>query len=328
MFAMTGLYVLVLVPAGLLGLLLRRPGRYRMAIAAGVFVVETGLLWVAKTRSSGRELSRPLPLLVPLTIAALVACFLHRRHEEAAQYRLIRQISLLVFAMVLLGKMILNTLVTQYGFVLAMPATLLMSLAALDWVPGFIDRRGGYGGVFAAAALALISVALFRYLQADALFVGMKTLEVGSGADAFWADPLRADPVNIAVAEIARRASPNTTLAVLPEGSLINCITGLRNPTPYINLMPVEMGLFGEARILDSFRVHPPDLVVVVHKDTAESAPLWPGLWAAASRLDRGELSANRIDWATAATERIVRDHAAREERFHPTSPSVGAFSE
>ena len=138
--------------------------------------------------------------------------------------------------------------IVQYGFVLAMPAAMLMTVAALDWVPGFISRRGGYGGIFAAAALSLISVIIVCYLHENWCFIGLKTLKVGTGANAFWADPPRADAVNVMVKQILCRASPHTTLAVIPEGAFINCITGLRNPTPYVNMASVERRLYGEER--------------------------------------------------------------------------------
>ena len=86
MFTMTGPYALVLVPAGLLGLLLRRPGRYRMAIAAGVFLAETLFLWIAKDWTDVRALARPLPLLIATTIVVRRPA-LPRPAEEAARQR-------------------------------------------------------------------------------------------------------------------------------------------------------------------------------------------------------------------------------------------------
>ena len=201
--------------------------------------------------------ARPLPLLILLTIMATVAGFLFHRGEEAAQRRFIGQISLLVLSIMLLSKMFLYARILNYGFILAMPATLLLCVAALDWIPAFIGQRGSYGGTFAAAAAALLAVAGLIYFQVEAHYIGLKTQRVGVGADAFWADE-RGAFVNAAVERIAAHSSRATTLAVLPEGIMINCLTGLRNPTPYINLMPIEMLLFGEQRVVDSFRrIHP-----------------------------------------------------------------------
>ena len=49
---------------------------------------------------------------------------------------------------------------------------------------------------------------------------------------------------------------------------MINFLSGRRNPSPYVNLMPPEVILFGEQNMLDSLRADPPDFAMVVHKDT------------------------------------------------------------
>lgn len=265
----SGLYAVILVPAGLLGLKVRRPDRYRTAIAVAVFFAVAGLLWYWRDTLPWLDIARPFPLLILLAAVAVVLDFLPHRHEDSARYRLVRRMSLLVFATLLLGKMFLNTHITHYGFVLSMPASLLLSAAALDWVPALIDRRGGSGRVFMAAAAAILLVAGQFYLGMQANRIDSKTVPVGTGADSFLAGR-RGECVNAVVARIASQASPDTTLAVLPEGAIINCLTGLRNPTPYPNLTPIQVILFGEDRICQAFRTHPPDLIVLVQRDSSE----------------------------------------------------------
>ncbi len=257
MLSVAGLYALIFVPATLLGLGLRRARQYRMAIAAAVYAVVASLLWRARFGVVWTDVARPFPLLVALTIVAVVANFLRCGHEEAVKERFLRKITLLIFAFMLLAKMILYARIWHYGFVLAMPAALLLMVAALDWVPAFVDCRGGHGEVFAAAAAALISIIAVVHLDTEAHIISIKTNQVGSGADAFWAD-CRGTYVNAALAEIASRSSRETTLAVLPEGAMLNCLSGLRNPTPYVNLLSGETTFFGEDHVLESFRTRPP----------------------------------------------------------------------
>ena len=258
MASTTCLYGLVLLPAGLLGATLRRPGPYRLATAGTVFGVVGLLLWHCRTDIDWNNIARPLPVLIVAALVAVTAAFLPHRREAAAQGRFLRQVSLLIFAFVLLGNMLLCARIYHYGFLQAMPATLLLAVAGLDWVPGFIDRRGGYGGVFAAVATSLLSIIVLVHLIAEASLLATKTQWVGKGADGFWADA-RGAFVNAMVAEIARQSSADTTLAVLPEGVMINCLSGLRNPTPYLKFMPLDLLLFDEDRIVERFRAHPPD---------------------------------------------------------------------
>jgi 4-amino-4-deoxy-L-arabinose transferase-like glycosyltransferase len=281
MLGMAGFYALILVPAAMIGLRPRESARARVVIAGGVFAVVAGLLWCLHSAIDWSGIARPLPLMLALTILAVGVNFRQRRGEEAARRRFVQQITLLIFALVLLSKMVLYARIWQYGFVLAMPATLLAIAAALDWVPAWMDRRGGQGEVFAAAAAALLFVTALVYLEEQANMVGIKKNKVGAGANAFLADE-RGIPVRAALAEISRRSSPTTTLAVLPEGALLNCLTGLHNSTPYCTVLPVETLLFGPDRVLEAFRTHPPNLIFIWPQDL--SAYGCPGFGGGYSR--------------------------------------------
>ena len=265
----TGVYLVVLVPAGLLGWALRRPGRYRDAVAAVVFAAVAGAAWCLRGQIDWYDFGRPLPLMVLTAGAAIVAGFVARRGECPSPQRFVRQISLLVFAMTALGKMILNSRIDQYGFVLAMPAVLVMVVAVFDWAPGFIKRRGGSGRVFRAAAAAMLLAIVAAFLNIQAEFLAAKTYRVGTGADAFWAD-VRGEMTNQAVAWIVANSPAEATLAALPEGAILNCLAQRRDPTPYINVLPTEVVHFGEDQVLAAFRNHPPDMIALVHKDTTE----------------------------------------------------------
>jgi hypothetical protein len=268
MLSMTVLYAIVLVPAAIGGLMLRRPGQYRTAIATAVFGVTVCLFWSLRSAIL-IGFARPMPLLIRIAILVIAARFWPHREEEAAQRQFIRKISLLVFALTLMAKIFLNARIFHYGFALGMPATLLLVVAAFDWVPAMIERRGGFGRVFTAAAAALFAVAASGYLSNQSSWIAQKIYRVGNGCDAFWADG-RGAYVRAAVEQIATQSSAKSTLAVLPEGVMVNCLTGLRNPTSHINFMPVELMLFGEDKIIECFEAHPPDLIALVHKDTSE----------------------------------------------------------
>ena len=89
------------------------------------------------------EVARALPLTTLLAAAALTGfCLRHRRERET----LVRWAPLAlwaVFALVLLGKMILYARFFHYGFVLAMPATLLLVACLVGVVPAAARARLG-----------------------------------------------------------------------------------------------------------------------------------------------------------------------------------------
>ena len=63
--------------------------------------------------------------------------------------------------------------------------------------------------------------------------------------------------------------APSNTLAVLPEGVMLNYLTRRENPTPYA-VFAFEVWAFGERNMLAAYRRNPPDYIVLVQRDTSE----------------------------------------------------------
>ena len=289
-----------------------------MVVTTAVFGVTAVLLLIWHASIDWFGLARPLPLLIFSTILAIAVRFWPHRHEEAARQRFVRVISLLIFALALLAKIFLNAADFSLRVRSGDAGDSLARCCGLRLGACAIDPRGGFGWVFSAAAVAMLAVAASTYLSHQAHWIGQKAYRVGSGGDAFWAD-WRGAYVQAAVEQIAAHSSPNTTLAVLPEGVMLNCLSGLRNPTSHINFMPVELMLFDEQKIVESFEAHPPDLIALVHKETSEIGPqffgpdygLLLGAWIAANYRP-WSLVPDRLD---AAARRQVWDPLVGEER-------------
>ena len=149
----TARYSALFLPIGVLSLALRKPGAYRAAIAVTVSLGLAAILMWNLHEIEWRKCALPWPLFVG---AICVASFIRsaRRPEDGeGRSRLVMTCTLSVFALVLLAKMLLNTRVYHYGFALAMPATLLIVVALLDWIPAFIANCGGYAWAFRGPAL-------------------------------------------------------------------------------------------------------------------------------------------------------------------------------
>jgi len=263
-------YLVTLGPPALLALALRKPGTHRLFAAGAVFAVEAALLGAHWREIAWRHAARALPLFMLVLALAWLVVFIRRLRRSEVDYPLVLRLSLIVFSLALLGKMILNARIYHYGFALAMPATLLLVVALLDWIPEAIDRLGGGGAVFRGAALAALLVATFAHLKGgiDGQ-IRQRVNTVSTGGDAFLADG-RGLFVNKALEALRLHARPDQTLAVFPEGVMINYLSRHVNPTPYIVFIPVEIALFGEDRMVASLEAHPPDYVMVVHRETSE----------------------------------------------------------
>ena len=270
--AWSGRWILVLGPCALLAARLRRGGEAAAACAAGALLFAAGLAAYSFRRPDWLAALRPLPLFVALIGAAALA--LVRRgatSDEAPELarRARAVLALCVFALVLLLKMLLNARAQHYGFALALPGTLLVVCALVGWLPEWLDRRGAAGGVLRAGALGLLTVGTLAHLDITRGMLARKPVQVGTGADAFRSD-LRGRFVNSALELYSEVAGPGDTLAVLPEGVMLNYLAQSVNPTPYVNFMPPELLFFGEQAMLERFEATPPDWILLVHKDTSE----------------------------------------------------------
>jgi hypothetical protein len=162
----------------------------------------------------------------------------------------------------LLGKILLNARLFHYGFVLAVPGTMVAILALVDWIPAWIVERRGCGTAFRWASVALLGGFTAIYLQLTGTCLDRKATPVGEAGNAFIADS-RGEQVNAVLGFLAREVPQHLSLAVVPEGVMINILSGRTNPSFCTNLMPPEIATLGEERILADLNRTPPDVLVV-----------------------------------------------------------------
>jgi hypothetical protein len=247
-----------------------RGGRgVRLAVSAVVFLVVMAVLFIANV--SWMSAFRPLPLLI---LAAAVVAFIAvvkspGRSDEAAMP--VGRLVMLIFAGALLAKIVLFTRLHHYGFVLAMPAMMMLIVMLFHDVPGWLARRRGCGIIFRAAVLAGLCVMAIVHVRTYLAVYAGKRHHVGSGADLIWAFPdERSQELSGLLDGLDALMIPGDTLAVLPEGVMVNFLTRRANSTPYVNFMPPEFIIFGEDAMLRAFEADPPDMIVVIPKNTSE----------------------------------------------------------
>lgn len=269
--------VLLLAAAAAGGDYYRQVRRSRW-LAAGIGLCLLAALW----------LKAPFPLLLAgpeLPVAALLGCALgayakhqttRRRGNPAGPWPLAPGLLLLwsVLAGALLLRFGLRPRLPHYGFVLALPATLLLVVLALYHIPRVLAAWYGGGRWFRRLALGGLAVSVGFWLVLSGLCYGAKTVWAGRGGDAVRTYSARWDPLSYglaaAAAHIERHTPPDSTLVVLPEGALVNYLARRRNPTPYVSYMPAEMASIGENAMLAALEQARPDYVLVVHRRLPE----------------------------------------------------------
>jgi hypothetical protein len=202
-------------------------------------------------------------LLAAMAVFAAVRVVRGRRGAGAATdlYRL----SIILLALGLLGKILLRAKIHHYGFSLGMPGAVLLVAAAIDWLPAAARRIGGAGKVLRAAGAAVVIVGSVAIFRESRLETEQLTYSVGSGADRMLTNE-QARLFNAAAEAIDETLGPEDTLAVLPEGVMLNYMTRRTNPTGYLNFTPLELCAFGEGRIVAAFESRPPDYIFWVFR--------------------------------------------------------------
>lgn len=227
-----------------------------LAVAAGWIVL----------RVDSSECARPLPLFAGLATA--IAGWRLRRRAGVADPADVLRWTFGVFATALLLKIFFFARIWHYGFVLAAPATVLVVAGALDGAPQALFARHDVR----AAWRLLVAAVLVYFGQAEwrtsAGHVRTLTSALGTGGDRYRTDA-NAAFLEAFLQEARTNLPPEATLAVLPEGAMLNYLLRIRCPVPYTVLMPPEVMTFGEETILGAFRRTPPDFVLLLHKDTA-----------------------------------------------------------
>lgn len=161
------------------------------------------------------------------------------------------------FAFVLVTKMLLNATITFYGFVLALPAFCCAVL--LFFRPPCPFPR------------AAIALALLVGFSAAAIRLQTRTLRHWDVRhpvhdSAYLVDPLNAQAFGSVLAWLRGNTRSGSTLAVLPEGAILNVLSDRPNPTPYVYLSQGDWLRLDSSAVLGAYSNALPDTLVLVRK--------------------------------------------------------------
>ncbi len=271
-----GLQLGLLAPGLLAGLHLRtrRPAA-AVWLCAGLggallLALRDNLDWLAA--------ARPLPLYLLALLVWRSAPLL--RGESGSQSgqgpapvdrkRAAAELPLIVFAALLLAKLGLNARVYHYGFVLAMPATLVLVVALLSWIPRELDRHGRCGMAFRVWSASLLAATALAHVDLGTQLLPTLRSALGEGADRIHGDSGRAGILRAALAEVEREVGEGGKLLVVPEGVMLNYLSRRRAPTPFISFTPFDLIVWGQDEMIRALRRSPADAVLLVHRDTGE----------------------------------------------------------
>jgi hypothetical protein len=248
------------------GRLLRRERVPVAAVALALAIVVAA--WLLRRQVGWVHVIRPMPLILGLLAVTVAVLIWRHRRERSLPPGMILSAMLITFSGALLAKVMLSVRIDHYGFALSMPATMLLITLLVCWGPRVLERVGQRGIFMQLGALALLLVTIGAYLEFMHGVNARRAFAVGSGGDRFFADH-RGQIIAEAVDQVLANTSRTQSLAVLPEGVLINYLARRVNPTRLLNLPPPEYIMYGGDEVLSDMQRGQPDLIVLVHSDTS-----------------------------------------------------------
>lgn len=204
-----------------------------------------------------REGLRALPVVL-LVLTLCLARSVYRR-EPGAPLRL----ALVVFSLALLGKLALQVHAYHYGFAMAMPATLVLVALAIDALPKWTLRRGGNPTAVVAVVAVVGAAFCAAAVDQQQRYQSLKRWTIRPGTPDEFRGSTRGLEVSAVVDWIDRQLTLSQTVAVLPEGLMINYLSRRGAPVRCVNFMPPELLTLGETGVLASLKSHPPDAIVL-----------------------------------------------------------------
>ena len=250
-------------------------GAYALASAsarwrfAAITIIGLGFAISLAEYSPMIEVFHPVPLVLLGILGWLVIAWRNARNDATRQLAE-RRITLVMFAGALLLKMALATRIGHYGFVLAMPAALVVCAAFTSWIPTAFSCRGLFGGCLAGSSTVLVIFCIVLAQGVHHKYYLRPANRIASGADYFVSESPQAETVARMAKALASNTRPEDHVLVFPEGVMLNYVSRRETGIPYTNFMPPETLFFGESNMLAAMKSRPPDWIVIAPKNLAD----------------------------------------------------------
>jgi hypothetical protein len=211
---------------------------------------------------------------LPLVCLTLLALLVWRGAKHGWEAPVVFATLWTVWSLALLAKLGFFCRIWHYGFALAMPA-FVSALYFLLWaLPQQLERCGFRPALFRGLLWLMLLPGLARLAESSLKLYSDKTMAIGSGADTILAFNPHYRPMDGDVADALRwvetNLPPSATLAVLPQGALLNYLSRHTNPCGYAAWNPPELAAFGQEKMTVAFIAHSPDYVIELFVDYGE----------------------------------------------------------
>jgi dolichyl-phosphate-mannose-protein mannosyltransferase len=215
------------------------------------------------------SLGRPLPLLMMVFGAFLLIRIFKNRPDPSPQA--LGQFVLVVFALVLLLKMLLNAHIYHYGFALALPSTLILVAFLVYELPLRLQPLLESSQFYRSVMITLVLVFVGYHAWFTSLIYELKNYPVSSDRDLVIDYDRdfnnRGEIMNLALNYIDNNLQPETTFATFPDGIILNYLSRRKNSIADITLNPGVWVLVGDDAVLERLKKASPAYIVYMDRE-------------------------------------------------------------
>jgi len=257
--------VVILTVCALVFRLCRRGWR-----AALGWIVLAALLVKPALKFKWEECGRCLPLFCIVTLAWV--CW--RARKFGWRSATIFGALWTIFSLTMLAKLGFYSRIWHYGFVLAMPASLTAVYFLVRLLPDALEKLGVAPRLWRSFVGVFLAVALLELMLGSKFTYQKKTVPIAEGADRMWTYSTNDDSTGVCMAQALNwmqlNTPPNTTVATLPAGAMMNFLLRRPNPSGYLRWNPPEMSAFGQSNMTRAMEERPPDYILLLGVDNSE----------------------------------------------------------
>jgi hypothetical protein len=180
----------------------------------------------------------------------------------------------IIFAFVMVLKVILRVTINVYGFALTMPTTLVVIAGLVYHVPKLVAKNAQ--STTFIRALSIILVAMFLVLEigavSDTYLIRNYLIDTGKEKMITY-DPLLSNEgpvIDETLKKINEMIKPNENFLVIPEGILLNYLTRRESPSPYTSFLLGDLVMHHEEKMVERLNRRLPDYVILTDRGVGE----------------------------------------------------------
>jgi len=207
-------------------------------------------------------------LLLIYGIQIVFQIFLYKK--TTFDSRSIHRSLLWLIALALMSRMVLNGRIYQYGFIQASLASLVIVAVIVEELPSLLKLKNLEVVVFRVGIFAMLACGVSTIINQTKTLEVAKTLAIGRGSDLFYTYPAQVSAYGEIVknfSDILSDATDKQTLAVIPEGIMINYLSRKVSP---LSVQAYYSNRQAEEKLVAALKIMQPGWIVYMSRDLKE----------------------------------------------------------